>query len=172
MLLEYFNAKMGGENIFKPAIGNQSLNEISNNNEVRVVNYATPENRTVKSTMFPHRNIHKSTDGKTHRQFDHILIDRRRLSSVLDVRSFRGVGRDTGERLAVSKQKTHSVHMERFNLKKLNEVEGTEQHRVEISNKLAALENLGTDVDIKRSWETVRENINISAKESLGCNEL
>jgi hypothetical protein len=30
------------------------------------------------------------------------------------------------ERLAVSKQRTHRVHMERFNLKKLNEVEGKE----------------------------------------------
>jgi hypothetical protein len=29
------------------------------------------------------------------------------------------------ERLAVSKQTAHRVHMERFNLKKLNEVEGT-----------------------------------------------
>jgi hypothetical protein len=40
------------------------------------------------------------------------------------------------ERLAVSKQTTPSVHKERFNLKKLNEVE------VEISNRFAALENL------------------------------
>jgi hypothetical protein len=31
------------------------------------------------------------------------------------------------ERLAVSKQTTHRVHMERFDLKKLNEVEGLEQ---------------------------------------------
>jgi hypothetical protein len=36
------------------------------------------------------------------------------------------------ERLAVSKQTTHRVHMERFNLKKLNEVESKEQDRVEI----------------------------------------
>jgi adenylate kinase family enzyme len=33
------------------------------------------------------------------------------------------------ERLAVSKQKTHRVHMERSNLKKLNEVDGKEQYR-------------------------------------------
>jgi hypothetical protein len=33
--------------------------------------------------------------------------------------------------------------MERFNLKKLNEVEGKEQYRVEISNRFAVLENLG-----------------------------
>jgi hypothetical protein len=36
--------------------------------------------------------------------------------------------------------------MERFNLKKLNEVEGKEQYRVEISNRFAALENLDTEV--------------------------
>jgi hypothetical protein len=32
--------------------------------------------------------------------------------------------------------------MERFNLKKLNEVEGKEQYRVEISNRFTALKNL------------------------------
>jgi hypothetical protein len=32
--------------------------------------------------------------------------------------------------------------MERFNLKKLNEVEGKEQYRVEISDWFSALENL------------------------------
>jgi hypothetical protein len=38
------------------------------------------------------------------------------------------------ERLAVSKQTAHRVHMERFKLKKLNDVEDKEQYRVEISN--------------------------------------
>jgi hypothetical protein len=46
--------------------------------------------------------------------------------------------------------------VERFNLKKLNEVEGKEQYRVEISNRFAALENLDTEVDINRAWGTVR----------------
>jgi hypothetical protein len=32
--------------------------------------------------------------------------------------------------------------MERFNLKKLNEVQGKEQYRVEVSNRFAALEHL------------------------------
>jgi hypothetical protein len=36
------------------------------------------------------------------------------------------------KKLAVSKQTTHRVHMERFNLKKLNEIEGKGQYRVEI----------------------------------------
>jgi hypothetical protein len=51
-----FNAKVGREDIFKTTIGNESLNEISNNNGVRVVNFHI-QDLTLKSTMFPHRNI-------------------------------------------------------------------------------------------------------------------
>jgi hypothetical protein len=40
--------------------------------------------------------------------------------------------------------------MERFNLKKLNEVKGKEQYRVEISNKFPALENSDVEMGIKR----------------------
>jgi hypothetical protein len=46
------------------------------------------------------------------------------------------------ERLALSKQTMHRVHMQRFNLKKLNEIEGKEQYHVEISNRFTAFENL------------------------------
>jgi hypothetical protein len=46
------------------------------------------------------------------------------------------------ERLAVSKQTTQRFYMEGFNLKKLNEVEGKEQFRVEIPNRFADLKNL------------------------------
>jgi hypothetical protein len=60
--------------------------------------------------------------------------------------------------------------MERFNLK-LNEAEGKEQYRVEISNRFPALENLYAEVDINRAWETIRENIKILTKESLGYYE-
>ena len=80
------------------------------------------KNLVVKSTMFPHTDIHKHTwtspVGKTHNQIDHMLIDRRRQSSILDVRSFRGADCDTDhylmvakvrERLAVSKQATQKL---------------------------------------------------------------
>jgi hypothetical protein len=38
------NAKVGMEDIFEPTIGNESLLEISNDNGVRVVNFATSKN--------------------------------------------------------------------------------------------------------------------------------
>jgi hypothetical protein len=41
--------------------------------------------------------------------------------------------------------------MERFNLKKLNEVEGKEQYQVKYPNRFEGWENLDDDVDIDRS---------------------
>jgi hypothetical protein len=58
ILLGDFNAKLGREDVFKPTIGKQSLHEDSNDNGVRVENFATSYNLAVKSTMIPHRNIH------------------------------------------------------------------------------------------------------------------
>jgi hypothetical protein len=49
--------------------------------------------------------------------------------------------------------------MERFNLKKLNEVEGKEQYCVEVSNRFEALEDLGAEVEINSALEAIRENI-------------
>jgi hypothetical protein len=53
--------------------------EASNDNGVRVANFATSKNLIVKSTTFPHCNIHKHTftspNGVTHNQIDNVLID-------------------------------------------------------------------------------------------------
>ena len=115
----------------KPTIWNEGLHRDSNDNGFRIVNFVA---LVVKSTMFPHRNIHKYTwtspDGKTHNLTDHILIDRRWHSSALDVLSFRGADCDTDyylvvakvrERLAVSKEgAAQKSDGEIFNLRELN----------------------------------------------------
>jgi len=184
MLLGDFNVKVGRGNIFKPTIGQNSLHQDSNDNGFRLVNFATSQNLVVKSTMFPHRNIHKYTwtspDGKSHNQIDHVLIDRRWQSSVLDVRSFRGAECDTDhylviakvrESLAVGKQAAQRFDRQRFNSRKLNEPEVREQYRIEITNRFAAFENSDDDEDVNRSREIIIENIQTSAKESLGLDE-
>jgi hypothetical protein len=51
-----------------------------------------------------------------------------------------------------------------FSFKKLNEVEGKERYQIKIPNRFAVLENLDDDVDINTGWESIRQNIKISAK--------
>ena len=41
ILLGDFNTKLGTEDIFKRTVGNDSLNQDSNGNDVRIVNFAT-----------------------------------------------------------------------------------------------------------------------------------
>jgi hypothetical protein len=181
-----FNAKVGRRNIFKPKIGSGSPHQDNNDDGVRIVKFATSE-CLVKSMMFPNRNIHKYTwtspDGKTHNQIDHIWIDRRWLSIVLNVRSFRGADCDTEhylvvpkvrEKLAVFEQAVQRLDGERFNLSKLIELEVRKQYQIEITNSFAALEDLSDDVDIlvHRAWENVKENIKTSSQDSLGLYEL
>jgi hypothetical protein len=73
--------KVGRKDIFKLTVGNESQLEISNDNGVRVVNFATSKNLVVKNAMLQCHDIHKYTwtspEGNTHNQIDHVLIDRR-----------------------------------------------------------------------------------------------
>ena len=79
---------------------------------------------------------------------------------------FQGAGCDTDhylvvakvrERLAVSKQAAQKFDGERFNLRKLNELEVRKHYQIEITNRFAALENLSDGKDINKA----RENINL-----------
>jgi hypothetical protein len=116
-------------------VRNESSHEINNDNRVRVVNFATFKNVTVRSTV-PHCGIHKYTyispEGKMHNQIDYVSIDRIWHSSMLDVLSFRGTDYDADHymvvaggrvRLVVIKQATEKMDMEKFSLRKLNERE-------------------------------------------------
>ena len=74
--------------------------------------------------------------------------------------------------MAVSKQATQKIDGKIFNLRKLNDLEVKKQYQIEITSRFVALGNFSYDDDINRAWENVKDNIKMSAKESLDLLEL
>jgi hypothetical protein len=61
IVLGGMNAKIGKETTFRPVIGSHSLHNTSNDNGLRLIDLTTERGLVVKSTMFPHKMIHKDT---------------------------------------------------------------------------------------------------------------
>jgi hypothetical protein len=76
------------------------------------------------------------------------------------------------ERISVSKRARQKYDLERFDLRKLDDVEVKEKYQVEISNRYAGLESLDESFDINNAWESIREKIQNSAKDNLGYHRL
>ena len=109
-----------------------------------------------------------------------MLIEKRWHSSTLYIRFFREAGCNTEknlvvskviERLAVSKQSAQKFDIERFNLRKLKDLESRKEYQTEITKSLVALAHFYYSENINITWEIIKENIKISAKESLGLHK-
>jgi endonuclease/exonuclease/phosphatase family metal-dependent hydrolase len=90
VLLGDFNAKVGSEDQESAVVGKCSLHTESNDNGLRLTGLAIALNMVIGSMTFPCKNIHLTTwrfpDGNTTNQIDHVLIDARHRSSMMDVR--------------------------------------------------------------------------------------
>ena len=76
------------------------------------------------------------------------------------------------ERSTVSKQAAEEFDVERFNFRKLNNLEVRKQYQIKISNRFAVLEELSESENIDKASENIKDNIKTSAKESLGLYKL
>ena len=87
------NAKIGTEYLWRDVAGKESLHKEANDNGERLCSFAVANNLKIMSTFFPRKNIHKETwispDRRTKNQIDHVLIDNRNRSSIINVRSIR-----------------------------------------------------------------------------------
>jgi hypothetical protein len=82
------NAKVGRETVHQPTIGKHSLHESTNENGLRLVDFAAGRQVAIKGTYFMHKRIHLQTwhspDGHTFNQIDHRLIDGRHFAHVIE----------------------------------------------------------------------------------------
>jgi endonuclease/exonuclease/phosphatase family metal-dependent hydrolase len=99
ILLGDFNAKMGKEHSNKRAAGRHTLHDITSENGEKLVQLTIAHNLEISSTKFQNRRIHRGTwkaPGQYIRnQIDHVLINKRRASTIIHVRTFRGPNCDT-----------------------------------------------------------------------------
>jgi hypothetical protein len=68
-------------------------------------------------------------------------------------------------RLAINKQTSQTFDVERYNIRKLNELEVRKQYHIKILNSCAALENLRDSEEMNRARENFKQKIKISSKE-------
>ena len=61
IILGDFNAKVGKECTYKPTIGNESLHNGTNSNGIKIILFVIYKGLNVRSTTFPHKDIHKET---------------------------------------------------------------------------------------------------------------
>ncbi|XP_055622403.1 craniofacial development protein 2-like [Toxorhynchites rutilus septentrionalis] len=88
-----FNAQIGKEQEFKPVIVMYSAHPLTNENGLRLIDFATSKNMAVRSTFFQHKFVHQYTwrsPNQTESQINHVLIDGRHFSNITDVRTYRG----------------------------------------------------------------------------------
>jgi hypothetical protein len=129
---------------------------MSNDNGMRLINFASSKNMVVGSTMFEHKDLHKRTwnspDGNVFNQIDHILIDVRHCSDLRDVRSYRGP------------RKMHGFQAKKFNCGKMEQGVATRY-----TGKIAKyLTGLSDTESVSRAWEDLRDLIVNAADAVLG----
>jgi exonuclease III len=92
ILLGDFNAKIGKEHLNKSVAGRHTLHGTTSENGGKLVQLAIAHNLEISSTKFQHRRIHKGTWNVPGQdicnQMDHVLINKRRVSTIINVHTY------------------------------------------------------------------------------------
>ncbi|XP_070137322.1 uncharacterized protein [Drosophila bipectinata] len=178
ILLGDFNATVGREDIFGATVGRFSLHETTSSNGLRLIGFAAAHNMVVRSTGFRHLDIHKaswlSPDRLTRNQIDHIVIDARHASNILDVRSCRGPNIDFDHYLVAAKIRTRLCvvksarrsALRRLGIGKLQSQQAKNAFSTHVSWLLSRAPSIPED--ISDMWALITHSLRASAEEVLG----
>lgn len=172
------NAKVGREEIYRKHIGKHSLHAECNNNGTRLVNFAASKNMIIGSTMFERKDIHKATwtnPSKTYQnQIDHVLIDARHISNLMNVRSYKGANIDSDHfllgatlRARISRaNNSRSAKRIKFNLDALKDADTSKLFSEQAEAKLSEIS--GNSEDVQEVWTNLKVSIKYAAEKVLG----
>ena len=177
LLMGDLNAKVGSDNSgFEQYIGRCGMG-LRNDNGGRFLDLCVENNLVIGGTIFRHKDIHKATwnspDGKTKNQIDHVTINRRWRSSLMDVRAIRGGDVSSDHNLVLSKikiklKRTKKSHAPRlFDSAKLKDLTTRETFRIELSNRFHLLSDIPID-DLDAYCKNVQDTFTNTSEQTLG----
>ncbi|XP_058456481.1 craniofacial development protein 2-like [Malaya genurostris] len=173
-----FNAQVGQEVEFRPVVGRFSAHQQTNENGLRLIDFATSKNMAIKSTFFQHRLLHRYTwrsPMQTETQIDHVLIDGRHFSDIIDVRTYRGANIDSDHYLVMVMLRpklsvVNNVRYRRpprYNLDRLRDTEVATAYARHLEAALLAEEELN-DAPLEDCWTRTKAAISNAAESVLG----
>jgi hypothetical protein len=172
------NAQIGREEVYRPTIGRFSLHPDTNENGLRLINFSAAHKMVISSTCFRRKNIHKVTwvspDSTVKTQIDHLLVDARHASDIINTRTYRFTASDIDHhnsdhfllgatvRARISKvQQSRAQKCHRLNIAALQLPEKRKEFREKLDLNLQSGERT-------RCWAEVRDTMNKVAEEVLG----
>jgi len=89
-----FIAKIGKEESIRSVLGRFSLHDNTSENGLLLAQFAEMHRMMIKSTCFPHKDIHKGTwkmpGTNLVNQIDHVVVSSKQFSAIMDVKTMRG----------------------------------------------------------------------------------
>jgi len=174
-----FNTNLGKEPGLAPNVGKYSLHEETNNNGWRMIDFAITKNMAKSSTLFKHKRIHKeiwrSPDKTTSNQSDHVMIDSRHTTDILDVKACRGADCDSDHYIVKIKfrqristvGKLSTQRSIKYNVENLKEGNNAKEYRSKTKELLRILPNT-EDQQVGAAWEDIKQVIYKAADNILG----
>lgn len=171
------NAQVGNETFLSTVVGKESFHPRSNDNGLRLVNFAAARGMAICSTFFARKRIRKHTwrhpSGESVSQIDHVLVDGRHFSDVMDVRSYRGPNIDSDHYLVVSRIRARlstvltprTARTARLNIQRLS----SNDVAVEYTRKLDERINENTPTgNLDEQWGALQSIVSTTATEVIG----
>uniref|UniRef100_A0A8D9B4S3 Craniofacial development protein 2 n=1 Tax=Cacopsylla melanoneura TaxID=428564 RepID=A0A8D9B4S3_9HEMI len=171
-----FNAQVGSMESQSDVAGKFTVHDYNNNNGDYMAEFAARNKLFIRSTSFQHKKIHLGTwkvrGSNQVNQIDHVLVSKRHISSVLDVRACRGFNCDSDHYLvkAIIREKLSTVQTLKKNkqtkwdtteLKK--DVEVRRAYQEALSERL----HISPNISVEEKWKLTRTAITNAAEKTV-----
>jgi hypothetical protein len=179
LIIGDLNAQIDKEAIYYPTTGKEAFHQESNENAKRLIHFTASRNMVIGTTLFQHMDIHKITwrspDVHHFSQIDHLLIDSRHVSHLMDVRSHRYANADSDNFLIVSHIQARISNTKKFSGKKVEKYDHEKMTllKKQVEYKTNLTEHLqevaiNTDDSLDSGWNKIICTIHKTAEKVFG----